>query len=229
MVYRVKLAFGLLSILVGFVVAYNCGKQSFDSVKFVEVSELLKRSNRGLAAVKKEGLNVSLTHHLPISTDPRQTLSHATLVKTANQIQLTLGNFSTLDRNNPVFACQVYDKVIMVYQSAPQSDETPGKKLQTMAIETDCLTSENDIKHLKPLTLNSDKILSLPSGEGSYTFNDGAEFVINLIDVDQDEPLARKWILSKVQFQSSGNRRPLMEVSTSELSEKNRPRLNIQF
>ncbi len=200
-----------------------------DGDEFASVDDLLLRPEREIAAIKKDlGLKV-LTDHLLISKTPANSLNQAKLIKTENHIQLTLGHFSTKDkRGESVFACQIYDKVSVTYESNAIIDNNSATpSTQTMVFELPCTVAENDIKHLTPVSFAPAKILKETPGDGTFPFGENNEFSVSFQNVEDQWP--RQWSLKSVQFRDSQSINPPKEISTSELTIERRQSLNMDW
>lgn len=229
MLERAKTILGLLSVLIGFSYSYHWSLHSMNEEEFVLVDSLLARSYRGIAAVKKDlGLG-AYTDHLIISTSPLKSLSLAKLTKTENFFQITLGHFSTKDKRGELaFACQVYDRVTLTYESHEGSEKENSKSVpQTMVLEMSCKIAENDVKHLMPINLAPAQILKQPPGDGTYQFSEKGEFSVRFQNVE--DKWAKQWVLKSVQFKDSQNQLPTKEISVLELPAENRQSLNMDW
>ncbi len=224
-----KTIIGLVSVLMGFFYSYHLALHSMNGEEFVQVDDLLEKNSRDLAAVKKEiGLGV-YTDHLLISTSPIKTLSLARLTKSENFFQITLGNFSTKDiRGELAFACQVYDKVTITYESFAMTEKNELQvSPQTMMLEMNCKIADNDVKHLMTINLAPGKILREQPGDGTFQFTEKGEFSVHFQNVE--DTWAKQWILKSVQFRDSQKQLPAKDISVLDLPSENRQNLNMDW
>ena len=202
MIARVKLFINFLSLILGFLYSFNLAYQSFDSDTFADVDQILLKSRRSLATIKKDlGIN-GFTDHLLISTSPLKSLSLAQLIKTENHFQLSLGQFSLKNKHGELsFACQVFDKVIISYESKVSEKNTSDKSPQSMIIEMSCKIADNDILHLMPIKISPGQILKEPVGDGTFQFSEKVDYSIQFRNIEDE--WAKQWVLKSAAIRNA--------------------------
>lgn len=221
---RVKQTCGLTLISLGLFGGFKISIGSFNNEEFVEVATILNQNNREIAAIKKDlGLS-SLGDHLLISTSPLRSLLAARLERTSQYFSIILGHFSTKDtKGDAVFACQLYDKVTLTYESFLGSQSPP----QSMILEMGCHMADNDVKHLAPLNFAPESILKEPAGDGIFQFSEKGEFTVHFQNIDQQ--WARKWNFKGVKFSNSKSGITPKEISILDVPVENRTALNMDW
>lgn len=227
MIERVKLLFYFTSVIAGFVITFYIATQSFQGEEFITASEIMGRSRRDIANIKKTTDNLGLMDHFLVSSSPVRSLTQANMTKTNNFFQLTLGHFSTTDkRGEPAFACQVYDRVLITYESL-QEAETEATRPQKMTLEFPCKLAEDDIKHLISIKLTPSQFLKEPPSDGVFPTLDNGEVSIRFENVEDRWP--KQWLFKSVAFIDSHRQYPNKEVSVLDLPQKDQKKLNMDW
>jgi hypothetical protein len=228
MIERVKHILGLFLILVGFIFAFQVSLHSFKGETFVNIQELIKSSNRDIANVNKLEKPKST---ILISTSPLRLLSDAKLNEppkgSMGTIEIILGHFSLppTDNKSSLFACQLYDEVILTYEALTLASDKKGNDANPlMTIKTPCTIDTKDLLHLKAIQLVPQKITKEPPGDGMRVSEDGS-YSLHFENMEDQWPTS--WQFKSVQLKATKNNTPPKEMNRADLSLNEQTKLDI--
>lgn len=207
MIERVKHLLGFFIFLIGFAYAFQVSMDSFNGEFFVNIQELIPVLNRDIANTNK--LERPQTTLL-LSTSPLRLLTDAKLNRppqgSEGPIEIILGHFSMTTENKPsVFACQLYDEVIITYEAISKTDKKDLLTAPIMTIKTPCTIDAKDLLHLKAIQLTPQLITQDPPGDGMQASQDGS-YTLHFENMEDQWPVA--WKFKSVQLKASKSNTP---------------------
>jgi len=230
MIERVKQILGFFLILVGYLYAFQVSLHSFSGETFVNIQELINVSNREIANADKLEKPKST---LLLSTSPLRLLTDAKLNDppkgTAGPIEIILGHFSMSPANKKtsVFACQLYDEVILTYEAITSSiEQKSNSSTPTMIIKTPCTIDTNDLLHLKAILIVPQKITKEPPSDGMRVSEDGS-YSLHFVNMEEQWP--KSWQFKSVQLKANKSNTPPKEMGRSDLSLNEQNKLDINW
>jgi len=229
MIERVKLLLGFFIFLVGFAYAFQVSMDSFNGEFFVNIQELIPVLNRDIANANKLERPQST---LLLSTSPLRLLTDAKLNRpsqsSAGSIEIILGHFSMSADNKPsVFACQLYDEVIITYEAISITDKKETMTVPLMTIKTPCTIDTNDLLHLKAIQLTPQHITQDPPGDGMQASQDGS-YTLHFENMEDQWPVA--WKFKSVQLKASkSNTPPPQALARSDLPADDQGKLDLNW
>lgn len=236
MIERVKHLLGFFTFLVGFAYAFQVSVNSFNGEFFVNIQELIPILNRDVANANKLKRPEST---LLLSTEPRRILMDAKLNlmppdsndSTGPMIEIILGHFSMSTDNKPsVFACQLYDEVILTYEAIPATDTDKKTSLTTplMTIKTPCTIDSKDLLHLKAIQLTPQKITQDPPGDGGMQTSQDGSYTLYFENMEDQWPTA--WKFKSVQLKANkSNTLPTQALARSDLPANEQGKLDFNW
>lgn len=234
MLNRVKWSIGVFIFMVGFIISYQMGIHSLNDEIFVDVQELQKQQlRRNVAAIKK---NNPLKNIRPIlmSTSPRDILLNAKVQLTQNNeeetFKIILGHFSSKQKvgSSPVFACEAYDKVSVLYEGIGLTTNDPNSKSPTMLIETKCVMDPDDELHLKPIHFNPNLFANEAPAEGLKMAEDGS-YSIRFENIESSN-WPKRWKFVSVILEAENKKSiPSILLERKELDPNNQNKLDLTW
>lgn len=209
----------------GFLISFRWAQLSFEGEKFVSVARLNVDGQRNIAVAKRD---FQLNTFSNLSLSPIRSLINAQVINTESFSQIKLGNFSVKNpRGEPVYACQVYDKITVTYEAFV--DEKTGNPLapQTLSLELPCKIAEGDVRHLETITLSPKEILKETPSDGTFPFNENVAFSVKLQNVDGK--WATRWNIKSIQFADSQAKSLPVDLSATEISQSKRKELEMRW
>lgn len=229
MVERVKHLLGFCVFLAGFAYAFQVSMDSFNGEFFVNIQELIPILNRNIANDSKLERPQSA---LLLSTSPLRLLTDARLNRppqgSVGPIEIILGHFSMTADNKPsVFACQLYDEVIITYEAISMTDKKETITAPLMTIKTPCTIDTKDLLHLKAIQLTPKEITQDPPGDGMQASKDGS-YTLHFENMEDQWPVA--WKFKSVQLKASkSNTPPPQALARSDLPADEQGKLDLNW
>lgn len=221
----IKILFGLVIVALGFSLCFLTAKNSFNGEEYISAKRLMTRLSRDVAATRRD---YGMAENLLISTSPLKSISQARLIKSGNYYQLSIGHFSTKNKNGePVFACQVYDQVTVHYESALNNKQSAQRTPQSLSFELPCKMSDEDIRRIAPINFAPTEILKETPSDGTFPFSNHGEFLVRLQNIE--DQWATEWNFKSIQFKDSRSQVPPIEVLGSEVRPIERERLDMEW
>lgn len=222
---QVKVILGIILLAVGFNLSFWLAKYSFNGEEYISARRLITRMKRDVAATRKD---YGLIDNLLISTSPLKAISQARLIKNGNFFQLSVGHFSTKNkRGEPAFACQVYDQVVVNYESAIINKLDSQRTPQSLSFEFPCKMSDDDIRKIAPINFAPAEIQKEIPADGTFPFSEHGEFLVRLQNVE--DKWATEWNFKSIQFKDSHSQLSTLEVMGSEVRPIERERLDMEW
>lgn len=223
-------------VLVGFSQSLILSRQSLNGENFYSTKQLLNKTYRAPTSLKQSLQQMDLNPYLLLSSNPLKMLSLAELKTTKGSVELKLGHFSSKDgHGDPVFACQIYDRIVLHYQSSESSYssessetiESPSSSEPQMELEVPCQISRADVRYLESIKFNPVEILKSEPTDGTYRLNEQSNVSAQFNHINGRWP--SQWFLKSAQLVDSKKNRPNLEISALSLSAEKRKLLQLQW
>lgn len=226
MIDRVKHLIGLFIYIIGFVYAFYVGLTSLQGETFVNIQEIIKASSREIANVNKG----KLAHTLLLPTSPLHLLSDAKLVEptkgSTGPIEIILGHYSITppDSKNAIYACQLYEEVLLTYEGFFKTTK-PNAANPQMVIKTPCIVDSKDPLHLRAIQILPQQITKDTPSNGFINLEDGSS--LNFENMGDQWP--NYWQFRSVQLKTNKSNTPLKELNRLDLTLNEQSKLDLNW
>ncbi len=144
----------------------------------------------------------------------KRLIADATIVEAPNSLGLELGHFVVKGKNNRrQFACDVYNKLELIFESA---DMSVSGAPSIMKVEANCEANE-DINRIKTVWIPMEKILKEKEGDTELQILDKGKLLLSFSNIGDRWP--RAWTLSKIRMYNEEDFNKILQINRKEMHE----------